>query len=85
MRLLLFCLLCLGLSVLATAQIAPPYLTTTAPTGAQRGKKVTLTVEGFNLTDASEVLWNKPGITATIITNVLKTMNQNTFKLFQQI
>jgi hypothetical protein len=61
--------LLLTLSALAYAQIAPPYLTTTAPSGGQRGKQVTLTIEGFNLTGASAVLWNKPGLSATIITN----------------
>ncbi len=57
------------LPCVALAQIAQPYLTSTAPSGAQRGKKVTLTVEGFNLTGATAVLWNKPGITANIILN----------------
>lgn len=56
-------------SLSAQAQIAPPYLTSVTPTGAERGKKVTLTVDGYNLTGATEVLWSKPGIAATILLN----------------
>ncbi|NOT62140.1 MAG: hypothetical protein HOP19_18155 [Acidobacteria bacterium] len=66
-----FCFLTLlCLSTINFAQIAPPYFTTAAPSGGERGKKVTLTVEGFNLTGASEVLWSKAGISAVIVTNV---------------
>ncbi len=65
--LLCFTLLCL--STVAFAQIAPPYFTTAAPSGGQRGRQVSLTIEGFNLTGASEVLWSKPGISAVIVTN----------------
>ncbi len=65
--LLCFTLLCL--STVTFAQIAPPYFTTAAPSGGQRGKQVSLTIEGFNLTGASEVLWSKPGISAVIVTN----------------
>ncbi|MGE0126765.1 MAG: hypothetical protein AB7U82_01580 [Blastocatellales bacterium] len=53
----------------AQAQIAQPYLTSITPTGAQRGGKVTFTVEGFNLSDATEVLWSKPGVTSSILLN----------------
>lgn len=56
-------------TICVQAQIAPPYLTAVSPTGAQRGKKATFTIDGYNLTGATEVLWNKPGITATIILN----------------
>ena len=53
----------------ARAQIAQPYLTSITPMGAQRGSKVIFTVEGFNLTDATEVLWSKPGVTSAIVLN----------------
>src|SRR5215470_801347 len=51
------------------AQVAQPYITTTAPLGAKRGTTATFTVDGYNLTGASEVLWSKPGITARITLN----------------
>jgi hypothetical protein len=59
----------LAIAIAAQAQIAQPYLTSTSPNGARRGGKVTFTIEGFNLTDASEVIWNKPGITSSIVLN----------------
>lgn len=68
-QLLIFVLLFGALHCLAFGQIAMPYLTGTAPTGAQRGQQVTLTIEGFNLSGATAVLWDKPGITARIILN----------------
>jgi hypothetical protein len=58
-----------ALPALTFAQIAQPYLTATNPSGAQRGKTVTLTIEGVNLSGATSVLWNKPGISARIILN----------------
>ncbi|MDX2032508.1 MAG: PPC domain-containing protein [Blastocatellia bacterium] len=68
-QLLIFALLFGALHCLAFGQIAQPYLTGTAPTGAQRGQQVTLTIEGFNLSGATAVLWNRPGITARIVLN----------------
>src|SRR5262245_53221323 len=58
-----------AIAATAQAQIAQPYLTSIAPNGAKRGGKVIFIVEGFNLTDASEVIWSKPGLTSTIILN----------------
>jgi hypothetical protein len=55
--------------VTAQAQIAQPHLTSISPNGARRGGKVTFTVEGFNLIEASEVMWSKPGIASTIVLN----------------
>ncbi|MFN0111387.1 MAG: hypothetical protein ACKVZH_21190 [Blastocatellia bacterium] len=53
----------------AQAQVAQPYITTTSPMGGKRGSTVTFTVDGYNLTDASEVLWSRPGITSKIVLN----------------
>jgi len=58
-----------AIAATAQAQIAQPYLTSIAPNGAKRGGKVAFIVEGFNLTDASEVIWSKPGVTSTIVLN----------------
>ena len=51
------------------AQVAQPYITTTSPMGGKRGSTVTFTVDGYNLTNASEILWSKPGITSRIVLN----------------
>lgn len=48
---------------------AQPFVTNIAPLGAQRGTTVTMTIEGSNLTGASEVLWNKPGVASKITFN----------------
>jgi hypothetical protein len=68
-QLLFGLLFSLTAAAIAHAQIAPPYLTSVSPTGAQRGSRVTLTVEGFNLSDTSEILWNKPGLTGKLVLN----------------
>jgi len=68
-RLLLTIAIAVAIATAARAQIAQPYLTSITPTGAQRGGKATFTVEGVNLTDATEVLWSKPGVTSTILHN----------------
>ncbi len=62
-------LLLLGAAGSAQAQIAQPYITSISPPGAKRGAMVTFTVDGFNLTGASEVIWNKPGVASTIVLN----------------
>lgn len=48
---------------------AQPFITNIAPLGAQRGATITMTIEGSNLTGASEVLWNKPGLTSKLTFN----------------
>ncbi len=68
-RLPLLMLLISLTGMLALAQIAQPYLSTTTPIGGRRGEKVTIIVEGFNLTGATSVLWEKPGVEGTIILN----------------
>src|SRR5215471_13876414 len=64
----IFFILGIGAVIAATAQaqIAQPYLTRITPDGAVRGGKVVFTVEGFNLTDAIDVIWSKPGVSSTI-------------------
>lgn len=66
---LLFVLIWLALMAIAQAQIAPPYLISVAPRGVRRGGRAVLTIEGYNLNEASEIIWNKPGITGSIILN----------------
>lgn len=56
-------------AVTVQAQIAQPYITTTSPMGGKRGSTVTFTVDGYNLSNASEVLWSKPGIVSRIALN----------------
>lgn len=68
-RALLFTSIWLSLLAIAQAQMAPPYLTSVSPLGVRRGARAVLTIEGYNLTDASEVIWNKPGLTGSIILN----------------
>lgn len=68
-QMLLFILIVLACTAIAQAQIAPPYLTSVSPSGVRRGGRAVLTIEGYNLNEASEVLWNKPGITGNIILN----------------
>src|SRR5690242_2381693 len=61
--------LILIIAATAQAQVAQPYITTTSPLGARRSTTVTFTVDGYNLTGASDVLWSKPGVTAKITLN----------------
>ncbi|HMV49451.1 MAG TPA: PPC domain-containing protein [Blastocatellia bacterium] len=68
-QLWLFCGLLMAAAITARAQVAQPYLTATSPMGAQRGTTATFTVDGYNLTDAGEVIWSKPGIAAKIKLN----------------
>jgi len=65
----LLLMLVLIVAATAQAQVAQPYITTTSPLGARRGTTMTFTVDGYNLTGASEVLWSKPGVTAKITLN----------------
>ena len=48
---------------------AQPFISTTSPLGGQTGKTVTMTIEGSNLSGATEIIWNKPGINSKIIFN----------------
>ncbi|MEO6725383.1 MAG: PPC domain-containing protein [Blastocatellia bacterium] len=58
-----------GVAVASQAQVAQPYITTASPMGAKRGTTMTFTIDGYNLTNASEIIWSKPGITSRITLN----------------
>ena len=69
MKKLFWLLLMLLMTASVQAQVAQPYITTTSPMGGKRGSTVTFTVDGYNLTDASEIIWSKPGISSKIVLN----------------
>jgi hypothetical protein len=61
----------IGLSILAVASIAvaqtaPPTLQKVSPTGAQRGTRVTVTVEGTNIGGATRFIFSEPGFSTSI-------------------
>ena len=60
--------LCCLLPVKVTAQTAQPTLSSVSPVGAQRGKTVTLTIEGINLAGADHIFFSHPGLEGKIIT-----------------
>ncbi len=68
-RFLILCAVFFAMATTAQAQVAQPYITTTSPMGAIRGTTATFTVDGYNLADAGEVLWNRSGITSRIVLN----------------
>ncbi|HQR34724.1 MAG TPA: PPC domain-containing protein, partial [Blastocatellia bacterium] len=69
MKQLFWLLLMLLMTATMQAQVAQPYITTSSPMGGQRGSTITLTVDGYNLTNASEVIWSRPGVTSRIVLN----------------
>ena len=56
----------LAIASIAAAQTAPPTLQKVSPTGAQRGTRVTLTVEGTNIGGATRFIFSEPGFATTI-------------------
>jgi hypothetical protein len=60
--------LALSLPLLAGAfePIIPPAVSSISPAGMQRGTTTTFAIEGRNLTDASEVIFDAPGITGKL-------------------
>jgi hypothetical protein len=62
---LAFILACLTSA--ASAQTRPPTLVSVTPYGVQRGRTVTFTIEGRNLTGATLLLFDDPGIAAGIV------------------
>ena len=50
----------------AAAQTAPPTLQKVSPTGAQRGTRVTVTVEGTNIGGATRFIFSEPGFSTSI-------------------
>jgi hypothetical protein len=65
-RNLLLTLAVLAAASTAMAQTAPPTLTKVIPTGAQRGTKVTVTVEGSNVGGATRFIFSEPGFSTSI-------------------
>ncbi len=67
----LFSLLLLTLSSILPlgAQVPHPYLTTISPVGGSRGQTVTVMIEGVNLSGATAILFDKPGVSGQIILN----------------
>ena len=47
-------------------RITPPTIRAIAPLGIARGTTAEMTVEGFNLADASAIYFSEPGITGHI-------------------
>jgi hypothetical protein len=56
----------LAVASIAAAQTAPPTLQKVSPTGAQRGTRVTMTVEGTNIGGATRFIFSEPGFATTI-------------------
>jgi hypothetical protein len=50
----------------AVAQTAPPTVQRVSPTGAQRGTRVTVTVEGTNIGGATRFIFSEPGLSSRI-------------------
>lgn len=51
----------------ALAQTAPPTLQSVTPSGAQRGTKVALILDGTNIGGATELIFSEPGFSARIV------------------
>ncbi|NDD63960.1 MAG: hypothetical protein EBZ36_08290, partial [Acidobacteria bacterium] len=65
----LFALYAPGVTLTVGAQIPQPYLTTVSPPGGTRGRTVTVTIEGVNLSGASAVIFDRPGLSGKIVLN----------------
>ena len=50
----------------AFGQTAPPTLEKVSPTGAQRGTRATVTINGSNIGGATRIIFSEPGFSATI-------------------
>lgn len=61
-----FAIAILAVGSIAAAQTAPPTLQKVSPTGAQRGTRVTVTVEGTNIGGATRFIFSEPGFATTI-------------------
>ncbi len=59
-------LLALAATAPATAQTAPPTLENVSPTGAQRGARVTVEIQGTNLSGATRLVFSEPGFSSSI-------------------
>ncbi|MFZ4628322.1 MAG: hypothetical protein ACOYNR_08340 [Blastocatellia bacterium] len=72
-RLFSLLLLTLGSVLPLGAQVPHPYLTTISPVGGSRGQTVTVMIEGVNLSGATAILFDKPGVSGQIILNAETT------------
>ena len=50
----------------AVAQTAPPTLERVSPTGAQRGTRVTIEIQGSNIAGATRLIFSEPGFSASV-------------------
>ena len=50
----------------SVAQTAPPTLERVSPTGAQRGTRVTVEIQGTNIAGATGLIFSEPGFAATV-------------------
>ena len=66
-RLVLISLIALFGTLSTGAQIPHPYLTTVSPIGGTRGRTVNVTIEGVNLSGASAVIFDRPGLSGKIL------------------
>ena len=55
-------------AVPALAQTAPPTLERVNPTGAQRGTRVTIEIQGSNIAGATRLIFSEPGLSASVTT-----------------
>ncbi|MFM8392468.1 MAG: hypothetical protein ACKOB4_00915, partial [Acidobacteriota bacterium] len=51
------------------AQVPHPYLTMVSPIGGTHGRTVSVTIEGINLSGATAVIFDKPGLRGRILLN----------------
>src|SRR5688572_3933509 len=50
----------------AIAQTAPSTLERVSPTGAQRGTRVTIEIQGSNINGATRLIFSEPGLSASV-------------------
>ena len=50
----------------AVAQTAPPTLERVSPTGAQRGTRATIEIQGSNIAGATRLIFSEPGLSASV-------------------
>ena len=55
--------------LLIGAQVPHPYLMTVSPIGGPRGRTVMVTIEGVNLSGATAVIFDRPGLSGRIVLN----------------
>jgi hypothetical protein len=60
------CAVFLAAASLSGAQTAPPTLEKVKPSGAERGTRVTVTIEGTNIAGATRLIFSEPGFSSEI-------------------